>query len=96
MPVPDARAELISLLETLVKLARDEGSRDQEAFFDSVRAGVERAREVDDLADPFMLLSTAAFRGYAFSAPVQVLLDRVLAQAQTVAHALSAPTRNPV
>ena len=93
--IETAREELLPLLESLGSLARDEGETDQVAFFAFVAAGVERAREADDLAEPFMELSTAAFRGFAYSAPVSFLLDQALLVAQTLSHTLSATGGDP-
>ena len=85
-----AREELLPLVESLCALAREEGQRDQESFFERVRLGIEHAREADDLAGPFMELSTSAFRGFTFSLPATLLLDHVLAIAQTFSMTLSA------
>ena len=90
-----AREELLPLLETLRALTGREGDAEQEAFFERVRAGIARAAEPDDLVGPFMELSTAAFRGFDFTAPVALLLDRVLAVAQTFSYTLSAPSGEP-
>ncbi len=85
-----ARDELMPIFEVLCTLTREEGSVDQEAFFERIRAGIEHAKDGEDLAAPFMELSTAAFRGFVFSPPVHLLLDRALAYAQTLSMTLSA------
>ncbi|MDJ0866360.1 MAG: hypothetical protein QNK03_09655 [Myxococcota bacterium] len=85
-----ARAQLLPLLDDLHALAREEGSRDQELFFARIYAGVRDARDPEDLAGPFLELSTSAFRGFAFSPTVTLLLDRVLAVAQAFSATLSA------
>ena len=94
-PVGLARRDLLPLVEQLCALTREEGSADQEAFFGLVRAGLEGARDPDDLAGPFMELSTSAFRGFRFSPAVGLLLDRVLAAAQTLSATLSAADAEP-
>jgi hypothetical protein len=86
------REELVPMLDALSKLAREEGAMDQAAFFERIRGGVANARELDDLAGPFMELSTSAFQGFQFSLPVSLLLDRVLVLAQTLSQTLSAST----
>ena len=93
MTSPDAaetaRQLLLPDLERLCALVR-ETDPEQASFSERIRTGVERAREPDDLAEPFLELSTSAYRGFAFSAPVELLLDRVLEAAQTLATTLSA------
>jgi hypothetical protein len=89
------QAELLSLLADLCSLARESGDLDQEQFFGRIRAGIEHAREADDLAEPFMELSTSAFRGFHYSAPAHHLLDRVLAVAQTFSLTCSADADTP-
>jgi len=91
-----ARTELLPLLESLCALTHEDGEVDQASFFNRIRAGIEYAQEPDDLAGPFMDLSTSAFRGFAFSAPVSVLLDTVLGVAHTLSSTLSASNEEPV
>ena len=85
------REDLLPLVVRICDLVGEEGAADQEAFFGRIRTGLEHIREVDDLAGPFMELSTSAFHGFAFSPEVTFLLDRVLVLAQTLSHTLSAP-----
>lgn len=84
-----AQEELAALLRSIVELLEQDGNVDQERFFASILSGVENAREAEDLADPFMQLSMSAFMGFAFSAPVAMLLDRLLANAQNLTESLS-------
>ena len=88
------REQLLPLLEGLCLLAHEDDP-EQAAFFDRIRAGVEAASHPDDLAGPFMELSTSAFRGFAFSAPVAMLLDQVLDVAQSISTTLSAGEDGP-
>lgn len=83
------------IFEVLCTLSREEGNPEQEAFFERIRAGIEHASDGEDLAAPFMELSTAATRGFAFSAPVHQLLDHALAYAQTLSMTLSADADEP-
>ena len=85
-----ARTQLLSLLDELCTLAAAEGQSDQASFFARIRSGVQNAQDAEDLADPFMELSTSAFRGFLFSPSVELRLDEVLAIAQTLAATLSA------
>ena len=92
---PDALAvatdELLPLTRMLVELAKEEGQADQLAFFEIIHRGIENARDPDDLAGPFMELSTSAFRGFAFS-PARDLPARSGAGdcAAALAHAVGA------
>lgn len=86
------RDELLPVLLALRKQAQEEAQPDQVAFFERIRAGLDNARDFDDLAGPFMELSTSAFHGFEFSLPVTLLLDRALELAQTLSQTLSATT----
>lgn len=83
------REDLIPLVEALCD--RAQGQPDQLEFFSRILAGLEAVRDPDDLAGPFMELSTAAFHGFVFAPDVGLLLDRVLEIAQTLSMTLSAP-----
>lgn len=88
---PDAaRTQLLTLLDQLCALTQESGQDDQTAFFGRIREGVRNAHDAEDLAGPFMELSTSAFRGFLFSPPVEILLDHVLAIAQTLSATLAA------
>ncbi len=84
-----AQRELAPLLRQLRALAEAEGEIEQQGFFDRVLRGIELAREDEDLAGPFMELSTAAFLGFGYSAAATFLLDETLARAQNLAESLS-------
>lgn len=88
--VETARSEILPLVEGLCRLAREEGNADQEAFFRGVRTGLELARQDEDLAGPFMELSSSAFLGFVFSPLVGLLLDQALEAAQILSTTLSA------
>ncbi len=85
-----AREELLPLLDALQRLAEQEGKPEQQAFFARIHEATTHAREPEDLAGPFMELSTSAFLGFEFSGTATVLLDRVLELAQRAAMTLSA------
>ena len=89
-PQEVACEQMIPLLEQLAELAEEEGQVDQVLFFRSIHRGLLASSDPDDLAGPFMELSTAAFRGYFYSPAVSFLLDQVLAMAQTLSMTLSA------
>ena len=84
------RDELLPLLDELCRLADEGGERAQLAFFDRIRGALRAVREPDDMAGPFMELSTSAFRGFAFGFEVSLVLDRALEVAQGLSMALSA------
>lgn len=86
------RDELLPLLLALREQAQEEGQLDQAAFFERIRLGLANAREFEELAGPFMELSTSAFLGFQFSLPVSLLLDNALERAHTLSRALSANT----
>ena len=84
------RNQLLPLLASLCEAALEDRAADQHRLFARIRAGVEGARDLDDLAGPFMELSTVAFLGHVYSPAITLLLDRVLAIAQGVSLTLSA------
>ena len=88
-PVVYARKELGPLLRALCALSESAATPDQEHFFAAILAGIERARDGVDLAEPFMELSMSAFMGFRFDAPTAMLLDELLAKAQDLTEVLS-------
>jgi hypothetical protein len=88
-PVAYAREELVPLLRALCVLAESSARPDQERFFAAILAGIECARDGVDLAEPFMELSTSAFRGFRFDSASAMLLDDLLAKAQDLTEVLS-------
>ena len=87
-PVAWAHQELIPIARALCELVESEGESEQGRFFSAVLAGLEAASTAVDLADPLMLLSTSAFRGFAFSAGAALLLDRLLDGSQQLSELL--------
>jgi len=85
-----ARAEMAPLLRSLCDLVEAEGERDQHGFFAGILQGIENARDPEDLADPFMALSTSAFLGFDYGPLTALLLDQVLVAAQRLTMTLSA------
>lgn len=61
------------------------------AFFLELRAALNEAVDEADLVGAFMLLSTAAFRGFRLPDDVLAPVDDLLAQAERIAHAFTAP-----
>lgn len=88
-PVAYARKELVPLLRALCALAESSERPDQQRFFAAILAGIERARDGVDLAEPFMELSMSAFMGFRFDASTAMLLDELLAKAQDLTEVLS-------
>ena len=89
-PLADVKRELGGLLAGLTRQLQGEDEDESLAFFQRVAAAVEAAREPDDLAGPFLELSTTAFRGFRLSASTALLVDAVLERAQRIALTLSA------
>ncbi|MBW2497032.1 MAG: hypothetical protein JRF61_07130 [Deltaproteobacteria bacterium] len=88
-PVSWAHQELIPIAKALVELVESEGEKEQGRFFAAVLHGLEAASTGVDLADPLMLLSMSAFRGFSFSAGAALLLDRLLEGSQQLSELLS-------
>lgn len=88
-PVAYAREELAPLLRALTALAESSAQAEQQRFFASILAGIEHAREGEDLADPFMQLSMSAFMGFRYDSAAALLLDQLLAKAQLLSESLS-------
>jgi len=84
------RQDLLPPLRALVELLREEGCVREASFFESALTALEAASAPEDLADPFMQLSTSAFQGFRLSEAACGLLDHVLLAAQTLASTLSA------
>ncbi len=80
---------MLPLLSSLDALLDDEGQAEQRAFFARIRDGLAAARDPDDLAAPFMELSTSAFLGFRYSPAAVVLVDEILSHAQELAELLS-------
>ena len=89
-PAETARSQLLPLMEQLCELAREEQEAEQENFFERIRGDIAHSVDAEDLAGPFMELSTSAFRGFEFSPLAALLLDQVLLIAQTLSTTLSA------
>ncbi len=88
-PVHYAKQELAPLLFSLCASTESEGALDQHSFFSAILTGIEHSERAEDLAGPFMELSTSAFRGFHFSPHSTLLLDLVLEKAQGLSEALS-------
>jgi hypothetical protein len=88
--ISQARAEMLPLLRSLCDLVEAEGDRDQHGFFSGILQGIESASDPEDLADPFMALSTSAFLGFDYGPLTALLLDQVLIAAQRLTMTLSA------
>ncbi|MFK7898202.1 MAG: hypothetical protein AB8G23_20385 [Myxococcota bacterium] len=88
-PVDHAKQEIMPLLDDVVSMAATEKHPDQERFFRSIREGIGRCQDAEDLADPMMQLSMSAFVGFEYSGMMAILIDRVLAHAQLLTESLS-------
>ncbi len=94
-PVDQARAEMEPLLDRLCTLLEDEGESRPAEFFAQILGGLRNARDAEDLAGPFMQLSTCAFVGFVYSPAAALLVDRILECAQRMSMTLSAPEDSP-
>ena len=63
-PVAYAQERLAPSLGALCDLASHNGEAAQHLFFERILHGIENAAVPDDLAGPFMELSTSAFLGF--------------------------------
>ena len=88
-PVDSAREEVAPLLLMLCEVMDPEDVPDQHAFFRAILDAIERCQRPEDLADPFMQLSTSAFLGFQYSSEATLLLDMILDRAQRLAEVLS-------
>ena len=88
--ISQTRAEILPLLRSLCDLVAAEGEHDQYGFFAGILRGIENARDLEDLADPFMALSSSAFVGFDYGPLAAQLLDQVLIAAQRFSMTLSA------
>ena len=93
-PPPNAvkisQDQLLPLLEKLITYLRSTEEKEAAYFFDEIKACIGEADDSTDLMGPFMMLSTTAFRGFSFDYAASMLVDEVLANAQTLAATLSA------
>ena len=88
-PLEFSKTTLVPFLTAIRQSVEEEAKPDQTAFFDRILRGLEAARTPTDLAEPFMELSTSAFMGFRFSAPVEMLLDQLLMHASQLSEVLS-------
>ena len=85
-----AHTEIVPHLETLCVLLESEGEMAQLEFFGRILAALRHAKEDEDLAGAFLELATSAFRGFVYSMPATLVIDRVLEAAETLSATLSA------
>jgi len=88
-PVAYARSEVAPVLSELVELCEHEKALQPVAFFRAICVGIEAARSAEDLAGPFMELSSSAFLGFQYSPRAALLLDIVLERAAGLSEALA-------
>ncbi|MEE3328362.1 MAG: hypothetical protein VX252_13575 [Myxococcota bacterium] len=87
--VKSAREELLPNLRALIETAEADGEPEVSAFFVRILKQIEAAQEEADLADPFMELSTSAFRGFSMSFGVTLLLDEILDHSARISEVLA-------
>lgn len=84
-----ARQELLPSLRALCESAEADGDLEILTFFERIVKMIEAAQDQADLADPFMELSTSAFRGFAMSFGVTLLLDEILDRSARISEVLA-------
>jgi hypothetical protein len=84
-----AQRDIVPRLQMLCDAVRDAGEKDQLVFFDDIRVRIEKAHSVDELLEPFMALSTSAFRGFAMNWESIAILDEVLATSSHISEILA-------
>lgn len=77
-PLDTVREEIVPRVETLVRMAETLEATDRVEFFREVVKLLGKAGHTDELMEPFMLLSTSAFRGFSMSPPEAFVLDEIL------------------
>ncbi|MCH2169623.1 hypothetical protein MK489_02475 [Myxococcota bacterium] len=82
-----AKDQLVPLLQLLEALLEADAVPRQ--FFVRIREMIELAKDDEDLAGPFMELSTTAFRGFEFDLDASALIDQILLIAQRISARLS-------
>ncbi len=75
------------LMKDVLDTCRDAGAL---TFFSLLAIQLHEAREDAQLLDFFLNLSTTAFQGFPFTPEEDLVIDRLLAMAEDIAHALSA------
>lgn len=87
--VASAQEEILPNLRALCETAEADGEPEVSAFFQRIAKQIEAAQEEADLADPFMELSTSAFRGFSMSFGVTLLLDDILDRSARISEVLA-------
>lgn len=77
-PLATVREEIVPRVETLVRMAEVLEATDRVKFFREIVTLLGRAGHTDELMEPFILLSTSAFRGFSMSPPEAFVLDEIL------------------
>ena len=85
----EAREEILPRVETLQRMAKSLDEDERAGFFGAIADLLRRAEETPELMEPFMLLSTSAFRGFVMTAPEAILLDEVLERASHMSEVLA-------
>ncbi len=93
-PIDYAKAVLAKDLQTLAIRLTDEDTA-AATFFISILYQLNACMDETDLAQLFVELSTAAFHGFQMQGESIALVDRVLANAETIAHTMSADGSHP-
>ena len=84
-----AHRDIVPRLQMLCDAVRDAGEKDQLVFFDEIRVQIEKADSVEQLLEPFMALSTSAFRGFSMNWESIAILDEVLETSSHISEILA-------
>ena len=91
----NARSQLLPPLEAVIESFDETADTAPLAFFTLILTNLHGLQDDGDLMGLFFELSTTAFQGFDFSPAQAQLVDSLLAAAENIAFALSAPGDNP-
>lgn len=84
-----AHRDIVPRLQMLCDAVREAGEKDQLIFFDDIRIRIEKALSVEELLEPFLALSTSAFRGFSMNWESIAILDEVLETSSHISEILA-------
>ncbi len=93
--VAAAQQQLRPLFDAVIAQLDEDACITEMVFFTTNLLALMRASEPVDIGELFLQLSTTAFMGFQFSPEQAQLVDNLLAQAEQLAHVLSADSSQP-
>lgn len=76
-------------MTALVQMSKTMDAPDRVEFFGGITEMLEQASHTEHLMEPFMILSTSAFRGFELTPPEAMVLDEVLEIASQMSEVLA-------